>query len=96
MFWTYAIFSEKFNKIHIGHTNDIDRRLAEHNGATDFKYWTTKYRPWVVFVSISFETRALAMAEEKGLKSGQPSYQDLPLLPSLFWLVLNFPLASML
>ncbi|MFM7175949.1 MAG: GIY-YIG nuclease family protein [Bacteroidota bacterium] len=40
MFWTYAIFSEKFNRIYVGHTNDIVRRLAEHNGATDFKYWT--------------------------------------------------------
>ncbi|MFM8950617.1 MAG: GIY-YIG nuclease family protein, partial [Bacteroidota bacterium] len=43
MFWTYAIFSEKFNRIYVGHTNDIVRRLAEHNGATRFKYWTTKY-----------------------------------------------------
>ncbi|MFM8916884.1 MAG: GIY-YIG nuclease family protein [Bacteroidota bacterium] len=71
MFWTYAIFSEKFNRIYVGHTNDIVRRLAEHNGATRFKYWTTKYKPWVAFYSIPLETRALAMAEEKRLKSGQ-------------------------
>ncbi|MGR6087187.1 MAG: GIY-YIG nuclease family protein [Arcticibacter sp.] len=54
MFWTYAIFSEKSNKIYVGHTNDLQRRINEHNGLTEFKYWTTSYRPWKLFYSISF------------------------------------------
>ncbi|MGR6087186.1 MAG: GIY-YIG nuclease family protein [Arcticibacter sp.] len=70
MFWTYAIFSEKSNKIYVGHTNDLQRRINEHNGLTEFKYWTTSYRPWKLFYSISCETRSQAMAEEKWLKSG--------------------------
>ncbi|MGR6087188.1 MAG: GIY-YIG nuclease family protein [Arcticibacter sp.] len=70
MFWTYAIFSEKSNKIYVGHTNDLQRRINEHNGLTEFKYWTTSYRPWKLFYSIFFETRSQAMAEEKWLKSG--------------------------
>jgi putative endonuclease len=71
MFWVYAIYSEKFNKIYIGHTNNIVRRLGEHNGLTAFRYWTTRHKPWVLFYSKSFETRALAMAEERHLKSGR-------------------------
>ena len=71
MFWAYAIFSQNFDKVYVGHTNDISRRIGEHNGLTGFKYWTTRYKPWVLFYLKSFESRALAMSEEKWLKSGR-------------------------
>ena len=31
MYHTYIIFSEKLNKFYVGATEDLDRRLVEHN-----------------------------------------------------------------
>ena len=39
MYYTYILKSENSNKIYIGSTNDIDRRLKEHNSG---KCFTTK------------------------------------------------------
>ncbi|MFN5323530.1 MAG: GIY-YIG nuclease family protein, partial [Bacteroidota bacterium] len=44
MYWTYAIFSSSHNRIYVGHTNDLSRRLSEHNGQSGFKGWTVRYR----------------------------------------------------
>jgi hypothetical protein len=31
MFVLYILFSEKLDRYYVGYTNDIDRRIAEHN-----------------------------------------------------------------
>jgi putative endonuclease len=59
---------------YIGHTDDLQRRLAEHNapGPTWGKF-THKHAPWHMVWSESHPTRALAMAREREIKSWKSS-----------------------
>ena len=68
MFYVYAIKSSVRNYIYVGLTNNIVRRLAEHNKGENI---TTKaYRPFVLIYSEEWETRDQARLREKYLKSG--------------------------
>jgi len=68
MFYVYAIKSESKNYIYVGLTDNLERRLSEHNSG---KNKTTKpYRPFVLIHSENFETRVQAREREKYLKSG--------------------------
>ena len=68
MYFVYAIKSISRNYIYVGLTDNLERRLAEHN---DGKNKTTKpYSPFVVLHIEQVETRELARSREKFLKSG--------------------------
>lgn len=68
MFFVYAIRSTKRNYTYVGLTNNLARRIAEHN---DGKNKTTKpYGPFKLIYSESFKTRNEARVKEKNLKSG--------------------------
>lgn len=47
MFYIYIIYPESADKYYIGHTNDPDRRLEEHNTVLKNSY-TFKYRPRII------------------------------------------------
>jgi putative endonuclease len=71
MFYVYILFSKTANKYYIGHTDDVQRRLSEHNDplASTGKF-CAKNGPWeIVFVQSDFVTRADAMKREKQIKS---------------------------
>lgn len=69
MYYIYVLISIIYNNRYIGSTDDLGRRLREHNKG-NCKY--TKGRmPWKLVYSEEFETRAEAMKREKFLKSGQ-------------------------
>ena len=68
MFYVYAIKSETRNYTYIGLSENVTRRLGEHNSG---KNKTTKpYRPFRLVLTEQFETRAEARKREKYLKSG--------------------------
>jgi len=68
MYYIYAISSQSRNYIYVGITNDIDRRIEEHNNGLNR---TTKpYRPFKLILVEKFETRIEARVREKFLKSG--------------------------
>ncbi len=68
MFWTYIIYSEKFDKYYIGYSIDIEGRMAAHNHPKN-KGYTKKLQPWRLVYSKSFENKHEAMKYEKYLKS---------------------------
>ena len=68
MFTVYVLHSEKFNKIYIGFTSDLETRLNSHNHLAT-KGYTIKYRPWKVIYTEEFSDKAKAMKREKELKS---------------------------
>jgi putative endonuclease len=55
-------------KIYIGFTTDLEKRLSNHNAGTTEH--TTKYKPWKCIVSFTFENKDCAIDFEKYLKSG--------------------------
>ena len=67
MFYVYALYSSKFNKIYVGQTCDLENRLIEHNSGLSF--YTKRFIPWKIIYTEEFETRREALTREKQLKS---------------------------
>jgi predicted GIY-YIG superfamily endonuclease len=68
MFYTYVLESLESERRYIGHTDDLRRRLKEHNDGKSSH--PAKYRPWKVKCYFAFETLELAQRFERYLKSG--------------------------
>ncbi len=69
MYYVYVLKSQKNGYRYIGHTNDLDRRLEEHNSGM-----TRSIRfqiPFILEYNESYETRLEAIRREKFLKSGK-------------------------
>ncbi|MEK6482142.1 GIY-YIG nuclease family protein [Catalinimonas sp. 4WD22] len=68
MFYVYAIRSINANYIYVGLTNNIERRINEHNKG--YNKTTKSYSPFKLIVVEQFESRKDARGREKKLKSG--------------------------
>jgi putative endonuclease len=68
MFFVYAIKSTVRNYIYVGMTNNVERRMMEHNNGENRS--TKAYRPFVLIYTEAFSTRIEAREKEKYLKSG--------------------------
>ena len=66
MYNTYIIQSEKNNSYYVGQTDNLEKRLAEHNRGKN-KYTKNKI-PWRLVYKESFETRGEAMKRENEIK----------------------------
>lgn len=66
MYTVYAISSLKTNYVYIGHTNNLKRRLAEHNSGNTPS--NKSYRPFRLVMSEEFRSRSEAIEKEKELK----------------------------
>jgi putative endonuclease len=51
MYFIYIIYSEKSDKYYIGHSENPERRLIEHNTDPRTTY-TSKHRPWILKASV--------------------------------------------
>ena len=68
MYIIYVIKSEVDNRLYVGFTENIERRIKEHNSG---KTRSTKgYIPWVIVYKEEINERSLARQREKYLKSG--------------------------
>jgi putative endonuclease len=67
-FTVYAIKSLSRKYIYVGMTNNLERRLKEHNQRENRS--TKAYTPFILIFSETFKTRNLARMKEKYLKSG--------------------------
>ena len=70
MFTVYVLYSEKYNKIYIGYTSNIEQRLLSHN-ELETKGFTLRYRPWELIYSEVFSKKSEAMKREKQLKTAR-------------------------
>jgi putative endonuclease len=67
-YYTYILRSIKTNKLYIGYTNDLKRRLKDHN---DGKSISTKpFIPYKLIFYEAFASKADAKNREYYLKSG--------------------------
>jgi putative endonuclease len=46
MFYIYILYSESADRYYIGHTDEPDKSLEEHNTVIKNSY-TAKFRPWI-------------------------------------------------
>jgi putative endonuclease len=72
MFWVYVLQNPD-GKLYIGQTDDLQRRLLQHNDPAHTLTRTTKrFRgPWKVIYAEELLSRSAALDREKALKSGQ-------------------------
>jgi putative endonuclease len=62
----YILYSKKLDRYYLGHTDDITRRLQDHNaGISSF---TSKADDWIVVYVEAFENREQARKREFELK----------------------------
>ncbi|HOX96694.1 MAG TPA: GIY-YIG nuclease family protein [Candidatus Woesebacteria bacterium] len=69
MYTTYVLQSLKNGRLYIGSTNNLSRRLSEHNSGQST--YTKSTRPYVLVYSEEFLTRTEAVRRELALKTGQ-------------------------
>ena len=73
MFYVYAIFNPVKKKVYIGQTEDLERRLKEHNDPNCQRHlYTKRIGPsWSLIYSETLSDRKSALIREKQLKSYQ-------------------------
>lgn len=69
MYYVYVLKSLKNNRLYIGSTNNVKRRVEEHNLGKS-KY-TKATKPFKLIYVEEYLTRAKAVRRELNLKSGQ-------------------------
>ena len=67
-YFVYLILTKNKQKYfsYVGYTNNLKKRLAEHNASKGAKY--TRGRKWILAYSISYDSKSKAMREEYKLK----------------------------
>ena len=66
MYYVYVLWSESKQRFYVGYSNDLPRRLQEHN---DGNVRSTKYGiPWRVEYYEAYRTEALAKHRERSIK----------------------------
>lgn len=84
MYYAYILENSKV-RLYIGHTDNLERRLKQHNSPQGHELlakYTHRHGPWVLLGSESFETRSLAAQREKQLKPWKSPVKVRTLLPA--------------
>jgi predicted GIY-YIG superfamily endonuclease len=68
MYYVYLLESVNERRRYIGQTDDLPRRLREHNQG--LSPYTAKYRPWNLVSYHAFAGKKQALDFERYLKSG--------------------------
>ncbi|MBC8473318.1 MAG: GIY-YIG nuclease family protein [Candidatus Omnitrophica bacterium] len=71
MFYVYVLKSIRKGKFYTGHTEDLKKRIAEHNCNKYKKQFTALNGPWELVFYETFDTRSEAMKHERFLKTGR-------------------------
>ncbi|MDO8610437.1 MAG: GIY-YIG nuclease family protein [bacterium] len=66
MFYVYAIISLINNDLYIGYSDDLKRRIVEHN--TGHVSSTKSNQPWKLLYYEAYDNKTLALKQEKRLK----------------------------
>ncbi len=67
MYYVYVLYSKKYRRFYIGLTNNLKRRIEEHNSEEN-KGWTEKFRPWILAYYEAYLTASEARKREISLK----------------------------
>ena len=62
----YIIYSAKLDRYYVGHTEDIDIRITQHNSG--ISKFTAKANDWILVYQQLFTSRELARTKEMEIK----------------------------
>ena len=69
MFYVYILYSRSINRYYIGHTDNVQRRIAEHNNPKRLNKYTARVSDWELAIAISAgRTRSEAINIERYIK----------------------------
>ncbi len=72
MFWVYALYNKKHNRIYIGQTRDLNERLKLHRSGIFSSSFTKRFDgEWSLIFTEKCKNRKEALLREKQLKSYQ-------------------------
>ena len=63
----YILRSQKNGRYYVGQTDDVDRRIQEHNNGEEKS--TAPWAPWSLVFKKIFDTRSEAVRWERGVKA---------------------------
>lgn len=63
VYYVYIMYSEKCNQYYVGHSDNVDRKLDEHNSGKGGKY-TIRWKPWELVYSGTYESKSLVVNRE--------------------------------
>jgi len=66
LFYVYILFSNSSQKYYCGQTNNLVKRINEHNNG--YSLSTKGDCPWILIGFLKFESRAEAMKKEREIK----------------------------
>lgn len=70
IYFVYAIFNKKYDKIYIGQTDNLESRVKLHNGEKFKNSYTSRFGGgWILIYSEKVPDRRTALVREKELKS---------------------------
>ena len=75
MHWVYILKSKSNGSLYIGSTNNLVRRLREHNAGQSFS--TARYKPWKFVYIEGYALRDDALRREEVLKQFGKVYAHL-------------------
>lgn len=75
MFYVYVLKSKKDNRLYIGYTNNLERRIQEHKQKINFS--TAKRGPFFLVYYEAFNSQEDATTREKQLKQFKSAYGHL-------------------
>ena len=75
MFWVYMLRCAD-ESLYVGHTEDLEYRLAQHHAGTFITCYTFKRRPLQLVHSQAFETRIEALEAERQLKGWRRAQKE--------------------
>jgi len=67
MYTVYILYSKSINRYYVGYTNDLERRLPEHNRKNG--KFTDRGVPWELVYKEEYQAKEKAMSREKEIKS---------------------------
>ncbi|MFV7234487.1 GIY-YIG nuclease family protein [Flavobacterium sp. ZB4R12] len=68
MYFIYIIYSKKLDRYYVETTDDVEKRLGEHNSGFYSEVFTVKGAPWELNLSFECESSGKAYGLEKFLK----------------------------
>ena len=69
IYYVYVLYSETIDKYYVGHTDNLEKRISQHNERKG--RYTSGKGVWRLVYFEEFETRSLAMEREKYFKTGK-------------------------